>query len=131
MNSLDKQIEKRPKNLNLLSVKFPMSAVMSVGHRAAGILLFLLLPYLLYLLQLSLNNETDFLLVKEQLQSPMAKFFSLIIIWSLVHHFLAGIRYFLLDIDVGIEKHLAQKTAVFVMAGSFMIVILFALFFFQ
>ena len=131
MNSLDKQIEKRPKNLNLLSVKFPMSAVMSVGHRAAGILLFLLLPYLLYLLQLSLNNETDFLLVKEQLQSPMAKFFSLIIIWSLVHHFLAGIRYFLLDIDVGIEKHRAQKTAVFVMAGSFMIVILFALFFFQ
>jgi len=131
MNSLDKQIEKRPKNLNLLSVKFPMSAVMSVGHRAAGILLFLLLPYLLYLLQLSLNNETDFLLVKEQLQSPMAKFFSLIIIWSLVHHFLAGIRYFLLDIDVGIEKHLAQKTAVFVMAGSFIIVILFALFFFQ
>ena len=131
MNSLDKQIEKRPKNFNLLSVKFPMSAVMSVGHRAAGILLFLLLPYLLYLLQLSLNNETDFLLVKEQLQSPIAKFFSLIIIWSLVHHFLAGIRYFLLDIDVGIEKHLAQKTAVFVMAGSFMIVILFALFFFQ
>ncbi len=131
MNSLDKQIEKRPKNLNLLSVKFPMSAVMSVGHRAAGILLFLLLPYLLYLLQLSLNNETDFLLVKEQLQSPMAKFFSLIIIWALVHHFLAGIRYFLLDVDVGIEKHLAQKTAVFVMAGSFMIVILFALFFFQ
>ena len=131
MNSLDKQIEKRPKNLNLLSVKFPMSAVMSVGHRAAGILLFLLLPYLLYLLQLSLNNQTDFLLVKEQLQSPMAKFFSLIIIWSLVHHFLAGIRYFLLDVDVGIEKHLAQKTAVFVMAGSFMIVILFALFFFQ
>ncbi len=131
MNSLDKQIEKRPKNLNLLSVKFPMSAVMSVGHRAAGILLFLLLPYLLYLLQLSLNNEMDFLLVKEQLQSPMAKLFSLIIIWSLVHHFLAGIRYFLLDVDVGIEKYLAQKTAVFVMAGSFMIVILFALFFFQ
>jgi len=131
MISLDKRIKKRPKNLNLLSVKFPMSAVMSVGHRAAGILLFLLLPYLLYLLQLSLNNETDFLLVQEQLQSPMAKLFSLIIIWSLVHHFLAGIRYFLLDIDVGIEKHLAQKTAVFVMAGSFMIVILFAFIFFQ
>ncbi len=136
MNSLDeqikdKQIKIRPKNLNLLSVKFPMSAVMSVGHRAAGLLLFLLLPYLLYLLHLSLNNESDFLLVKEQLQSPAAKFFTLIIIWSLVHHFLAGIRYFLLDIDVGIEKHLAQKTAVFVMAGSFIIVIICAFFFFQ
>lgn len=124
-------MKKRPKNLNLLLFKFPMSAVMSVGHRAAGVLLFLLIPYLLYLLQLSVNNETDFLLLKAQLQSPVAKLFSLIIIWSLVHHFLAGIRYFLLDIDVGIEKHLAQKTAVFVMAASFTIVIICAFILFQ
>lgn len=131
MNSLNKQIKKRPKNLNLLSVKFPLSALMSVGHRAAGILLFLLLPYCLYLLQLSLHNETDFLLVKEQLQSPVAKLLVLIVFWALVHHFLAGIRYFLLDVDVGIAKKSAQKTALFVMASSFIMTLILAVIFFN
>ncbi|NOQ80505.1 MAG: succinate dehydrogenase, cytochrome b556 subunit [Gammaproteobacteria bacterium] len=126
MQNFNQRINKRPKNLNLLSVKFPMSAIMSVGHRAAGILLFLSIPYFLYLLQLSLNSEADFVWVKEQLKSPIVKVYSLLMIWSLAHHFLAGIRYLLLDFDVGIEKHLAQKSALIVMAAGFIIVIVFS-----
>ena len=130
MNSLNKTLTKRPKNLNLLTVKFPMSAIMSVGHRAAGVFLFLLIPYVLYLLQLSLHNEADFLSVKAQLQNPLFKLFSFIVLWSLVHHLLAGIRYFLLDFDVGIEKQIAQKSALMVMVAGFVISLIFALLFF-
>ena len=119
--------QKRPKNLNLLSVKFPMSAVMSVGHRAAGILLFFSLPYFLYLLQLSLTNEAGFVMAREELQSPLVKLFGLIVIWSLAHHFLAGIRYFLLDLDIGIEKNQAQKSAVAVMIAGFLVFAGFAM----
>ena len=118
---------KRPKNLNLLSIKFPMSAVMSVGHRAAGILLFLSLPYFLYLLQISLANEAGFALAKAELQGPVIKIFGLIVIWALAHHFFAGIRYFLLDLDIGIKKNQAQKTAVGVMVAGFVV---FSVFFF-
>jgi succinate dehydrogenase / fumarate reductase cytochrome b subunit len=121
MHSLDTQIKKRPKNLDLLSVKFPMSAVMSVGHRAAGILLFLSLPYFIYIFQLSLFNEEGFMQAKSELQGPLAKMFFLIAIWALAHHFLAGIRYLLLDVDIGIEKKWAQKTAVLVMVSGFII----------
>ena len=119
MYDLDKANNKRPKNLNLLSVKFPMSAVMSVGHRAAGILLFLLLPYFIYLLQLSVVNESGFMEVKAELHNPLFKVFLLITIWALAHHFFAGIRYFFLDFDIGIEKKWAQKTAVLVMVMGF------------
>ncbi|MCU7800632.1 MAG: succinate dehydrogenase, cytochrome b556 subunit [gamma proteobacterium symbiont of Lucinoma myriamae] len=127
MYSLDKRMNKRPKNLNLLSVKFPMSAIMSAGHRAAGILLFLSIPYFIYIFQLSIINETGFIQAKAELQSPLVKVFCLITIWALVHHFLAGIRYFLLDVDIGIEKKWAQKTAFLVMVSGFVIflVILF------
>lgn len=122
--------KKRPKNLNLLSVRFPMSAVMSVGHRAAGVLLFLSLPYFIYIFQLSLTNETGFMQATALLQSPLVKMFCLITIWALAHHFIAGIRYFLLDIDIGIEKKWAQKTAILVMVMGFVVFLFFFILFF-
>ncbi len=129
MRSINHQ-KTRPKNLNLLSVKFPMSAIMSVGHRAAGVLLFLSLPYFIYIFQLSLTNDAGFLQAKGELQSPAVKIFCLISIWALAHHFIAGIRYFLLDIDIGIEKKWAQKSALFVtVLGSVIFVISFILFY--
>jgi len=118
--------DKRPKNLNLLTVKFPMSAIMSVGHRAAGILLCFCLPYFLYLLQMSLANEAGFALAKAQLQQPLVKLFGFIMLWALAHHFFAGIRYFLLDLDIGIDKNQAQKTAVLVMASGFLVFAIFS-----
>lgn len=129
MESLNKH-KKRPKNLNLLSVKFPMSAVMSVGHRAAGVLLFLSLPYFIYIFQLSLTNEAGFMQAKDLLQSPLVKIFCLITIWALAHHFIAGLRYFLLDIDIGIEKKWAQKTALFVMVAGFVVFLICSILFF-
>lgn len=118
---------KRPKNLDLLSVKFPMSAVMSIGHRAAGIVLFLSLPYFLYLLQLSLTNETGFAMARAELQGPWVKIISLMLVWALTHHFFAGIRYFLLDLDIGIDKSMAQKSAIIVMVTGFLVFVVFAL----
>ena len=119
---------KRPKNLDLLSIKFPMSAIMSVGHRASGILLFLSLPYFLYLLQLSLASEAGFALARSELQGPWVKLLGLLLIWALAHHFIAGIRYFLLDMDVGIDKSMAQKSAVLVILAGFLIFLICALF---
>lgn len=117
---------KRPKNLNLLSVKFPLSAIMSVGHRAAGVLLFLSLPYFLYLLQLSLTNDVGFALAASELQGPIVTLFILLAIWALAHHFYAGIRYFLLDLDIGIDKKTAQTSALLVMIAGFITFVVFA-----
>lgn len=115
------KVKARPKNLDLLSVKFPMSAIMSIGHRAAGFVLFLSMPYFLYLLQLSLSNETGFELAKSHLQGPVVKIIGLILVWALAHHFIAGIRYFLLELDIGIGKSMAQLSAVIVMVSGFLI----------
>ena len=118
--------KKRPKNLDLLSFRFPMSAIMSVGHRAAGIILFLSLPYFLYLLQLSLQSEAGFLQAKIELQEPWIKFIGLTLLWALAHHFFAGIRFFLLDLDIGISKEMAQKSAILVMIMGFLVFVIFS-----
>lgn len=118
----------RPKNLDLTSIKFPVAAIMSVGHRASGILLFLATPYFLYLLQLSLTSETGFHLALDALQGPVVKIISFAFIWSLAHHILAGIRYFMLDLDLGLEKQTAQQTALAVIIGGIIIFAGFTLF---
>ena len=116
--------KKRPKNLDLLSFRFPISAIMSIGHRAAGVVLFLSLPYFLYLLQLSLQSETGFLLAKAELSEPWIKLIGLILLWALAHHFFAGIRFFLLDLDIGITKESAQKSAMLVMICGFLVFVI-------
>ncbi len=120
----------RPKNLNLLTVRFPLSAIMSVGHRAAGILLFLALPYLLYLLQLSFASETGFEQAHRILNSIWIKLLMLLLIWALAHHVIAGIRYFLLDLDIGIDRQMAQKSALLVIILGVLVTITAALFLF-
>ncbi len=117
----------RPKNLNLLSVRLPLSALMSVGHRAAGILLFLALPYLLHWLQLSLASEAGFIQVQNDLNSIGLKLVLLVLIWALAHHFIAGIRYLLLDVDIGISRQTAQKSALLVMILGVLITLMAAL----
>ena len=103
---------------------------MSVGHRAAGILLFLALPWFLYLLQLSLSSESGFLQVKNDLNSIWLKMVILVFIWALAHHFIAGIRYFLLDLDIGIERQMAQKSALLVMILGVLVTAIVASFLF-
>ncbi len=106
---------RRPKNLNLLTIHFPWSAIMSIGHRLAGIVLVFCIPYLLYLFELSLKGETEFLSVQMQLQQPLVKLLWLTIIVAISHHFFAGIRFLLLDIELGVSKCQAQKTAIIVL----------------
>ena len=52
---------------------------------------------------------------------------NLVLLWALMHHLLAGIRYLLLDIDIAIEKPFYRLTAMTVMIMAPMIVLLILL----
>lgn len=101
----------RPVFLDLKEIKMPIGAIMSILHRASGVLMFLATPLMIYLLDLSLSGEAGYARADELVHGW---FFILIIfglIWSLMHHLLAGIRYLLIDIDIGVEKPLFRQTA--------------------
>ena len=103
--------QKRPVFLNLMQIRFPITAIMSIAHRLTGVLLFLALPFLIYALDLSLQDEAGFTQTLKFLDSIAVKIILLLLAWSLLHHLLAGVRYLLLDIDIGIEKQQARSTA--------------------
>jgi len=101
----------RPVFLNLFQIRLPIVGIMSIAHRAAGILLFISIPFWLYVLELSLSSVEDFDRAASLIKSLWLLPFYIILLWALIHHLLAGIRYLLLDIDIGIEKPAFRYTA--------------------
>jgi succinate dehydrogenase / fumarate reductase cytochrome b subunit len=95
-------IEKtRPINLNLMTIRFPITAIVSILHRLSGVLLFLGVPLLLWAFSYSLSSPDDFAFISSQL----SKFSIKLILWgfltALVYHLIAGIRHFIMDFGFG------------------------------
>ena len=111
-------IKKRPKNLDLTTIKLPLPGKVSILHRVSGAGLFLCLPVLLWLFSASLSSAESFATFKAVFASLPAKVVLAGLIWAFVHHFCAGIRFLLLDLHIGIDKEAARKSAVGVLAVS-------------
>ncbi len=111
-------IKKRPKNLDLTTIRLPLPGKVSILHRVSGAGLFLCLPVLLWLFGASLTSADTFATFKSVASSLPAKVVLAGLIWAYAHHFCAGIRFLLLDLHVGIEKEAARKSAAVVFAVS-------------
>ena len=98
----------------------PVSAWVSGFHRISGFLLFLpFTAWLLYLLDTSLASEQGFAHVRDgYLASPIAKLAILVFVWAYAHHFCAGIRFLLIDMNKGVDLPQARYSsyAVFVVS---------------
>ena len=90
----------RPINLNLFTIHFPIPAIVSILHRVSGAILFLMIPFVLCLLNYSLT-ESGFENVQQTLSSPFAKIIIWIMLAPFVFHLVAGIRHLLSDIHIG------------------------------
>lgn len=88
----------RPKNLNLFTIRMPINALVSILHRVTGCILFLILPLLLLLLQLSLSSAEHYQTVLNVLNSPFSKLMLFGLAWAFFHHFFAGIRHLAMDV---------------------------------
>ena len=114
----------RPKYLTLPAILFeirlPLPGWISILHRISGALLvFPLTAWLLYLLDSSLASEADFEKLRTHyLQMPVVKAALLLFIWAYCHHFCAGIRFLLLDLNKGIELRQARASSVVVLVVS-------------
>ena len=106
----------RPVNLDLASLKFPPMAIASILHRLSGMVLFFLLPVMLYLLSVSLDSDASFMQLHETLKGPYYKLMLWVFSAALVYHLLAGIRHMLLDVGVGEALVAARLSALGVIA---------------
>lgn len=113
----------RPVYLNLFKIRLPITGVVSFAHRVSGFLLFLALPFSIYIVDLTLASESGFEQGMRLLEHPLVQIVLLVIVWSFVHHLLAGIRYLALDFDLGVEKTSSKMSALIVLVSEIIIVV--------
>lgn len=110
--------KKRPKNLDLTTIRLPLPGKVSILHRVSGAGLFLCLPVVLWLFGASLESPESYAFFLSLAGMLPVKVILAGLLWAFVHHFCAGIRFLLLDLHVGIEKEAAGKSAAVVFAVS-------------
>ena len=111
----------------ILQYKLPAPGMVSIMHRASGALLFLTLPLLLWLFDLSLTSEISYSRLADIASHWLVKLMLVGLAWAFLHHLVAGVRYLMLDLHMGVEKAAARTSALGVYAISLPLTLLAAL----
>lgn len=115
----------RPKHLDLTKIKLPIPGIISIMHRISGAVLFLVLPFLLCLLQSSLQSPDSYVQFRAVLDNPLAKLVLIGLLWAFLHHFCAGIRYLALDMHMGTALPDARTSSYAVLGVSMILTVIF------
>lgn len=114
----------RPVNLDLRTIKLPVTAYTSILHRISGVILFVGIALALYAMDKSLASEEGFGEVKAWLTSPLAK----LVIWgllsALLYHLVAGVRHLIMDAGIGETLEGGKLGSKIVIAVSVVMIIL-------
>lgn len=112
---------------DLARYRLPLAGFISILHRVSGAMMFLMLPFILYLLDQSLISESTFDYFRGITSNWFVKLILLALSWAYLHHFCAGIRHLIMDNHIGIDKVSARQSAVAVFAVSLPLAALVAL----
>jgi succinate dehydrogenase / fumarate reductase, cytochrome b subunit len=118
----------RPGTMRLIdAVKYrlPLAGVVSILHRVSGALMFLLLPFVIWLLDQSLTSEISYETFTAAFVTGIGfvpawfvKLVCLALIWAFLHHFIAGVRHLWMDMTHSVSKAQGHSSAVVTLVGS-------------
>lgn len=91
----------RPVNLDISTIKLPITAYVSILHRVSGVFLFAGVAVLLWMLNTSLSSGDGFEQIKSLIASPVCKIVLWIVLAALAYHLVAGVRHLIMDFGVG------------------------------
>lgn len=123
---------KRPeiRNINALTdltgYRMPLAALVSILHRVSGALLFLLLPFVIWMFDTSVSSEISFSRFTSAFTQGTAlfpgwflKLVALALIWAYLHHLIAGLRHLRMDINhAAVGKDAGRRSAALVLVLS-------------
>jgi len=111
--------------VDAMQYRLPLAGVVSILHRVSGLLMFMLLPFIVWLFDVSLTSEVSY----ERFTSAFVagigflpgwfiKLVALALIWSYLHHFIAGVRHLWMDMTHSVTKEQGRSSAVVTLVGS-------------
>jgi succinate dehydrogenase / fumarate reductase cytochrome b subunit len=109
----------------ILKYRLPPAGMVSIGHRISGVLMFLMLPFVVWLFDVSLTSEVSY----ERFTSAyvaglwifpawMVKLATLALIWAYLHHFFAGVRHLWMDATHAVTKEFGHLSALVTLGAS-------------
>ncbi|WP_299014717.1 succinate dehydrogenase cytochrome b556 subunit [uncultured Photobacterium sp.] len=114
----------RPVNLDLQTIRFPLTAIASILHRVSGVITFVSVAILLWLLSLSLSSPEGFASAASVVDSFFVKFVLWGVLTALFYHIVVGVRHLLMDMGYFEE----METGIASAKISFVIVAVLSLF---
>ncbi|RIZ55969.1 succinate dehydrogenase cytochrome b556 subunit [Vibrio sp. PID23_8] len=93
-----KERKSRPVNLDLQTIRFPITAIASILHRVSGVITFVAVGILLWLLSISLSSPMGFMEAADVVDSFFVKFILWGILTALAYHIVGGVRHLLMDL---------------------------------
>lgn len=114
---------KRPVNLDLGTIRLPITSYVSILHRVSGVILFFAVAIFLWMLESSLASEQSFTDLGTLLSNPVCQF----VIWgslaALAYHAVAGIRHLIMDFGVGEDSFTSGHNSAWVAVAVAIVVI--------
>jgi succinate dehydrogenase / fumarate reductase, cytochrome b subunit len=124
------QAKERPvyRNIHVTQIvgyRLPPAGIVSILHRVSGALMFLLLPFVIWLFDVSLTSEVSY----ERFSSAFVagvgflpgwfmKLVALALIWAYLMHFIAGIRHLWMDMTHSVSMAQGQYSALVTLGAS-------------
>jgi succinate dehydrogenase / fumarate reductase cytochrome b subunit len=130
--------KKRPefRNINALTdlpgYRLPVAGVVSILHRVSGVLMFVLMPFIIWLFDTSLSSEISFARFRSAFNNGIGfvpgfivKLVALALIWAYLHHFVAGLRHLWMDVShAAVSKEFGARSAQFTLVASLVLTLL-------
>ena len=117
--------KKRPefRNINALSdlptYRLPAAGWVSIMHRISGLLMFLLMPLIIWMFDTSISSEISFARFSAAFNTGLGfvpgwfmKLVALALIWAYLHHFIAGVRHLYMDVQHAVSKEFGKSSAI-------------------
>ena len=111
--------------IDALGYRLPLAGVVSILHRASGGLMFVLMPFIIWMFDTSLTSEISYAQFSAVFAGGVGflpgwffKLVALALIWAYLHHFIAGVRHLWMDATHAVTLEFGRKSAVFTLALS-------------
>jgi len=116
------------KLVEALQYRLPLAGLVSILHRGSGLLMFVLLPFVIWMFDKSVTSEVSFAEFTSVFRAAgygwFVKLVALGLIWAYLHHLIAGLRHLLMDMShSAVTKEFGRQSAVFTLAASLLLTV--------